>query len=87
MKCELSDATMSTSINIICKWCLISLGLTPAYDTKKDIISDEEFNEKIKYEIECIRKNGGKKRTTYMYPLGYNGNRFFLNDPLIVFNI
>ena len=32
-----------------------------------------------------FEKNGGKKWTTYTYPAGYNSNRIFENDSLIVF--
>ena len=32
-----------------------------------------------------MRKNGGKKWITYIYPAGYNSDRIFENDPLIIF--
>ena len=53
--------------------------------TRKVILSEEEFNKKIQHEIECVRINGGKKWTTYVYPAGYDTDRNFENDSLIVF--
>ena len=32
-----------------------------------------------------MRKNSGKKWITYTYPPGYNSNRIFENDTLIIF--
>ena len=52
--------------------------------TGKVIISEEEFNKKNQHEIERVRINGGKW-TTYTYSAGYNSNRIFEDDSLIVF--
>ena len=51
--------------------------------TRKKIIPEEELNNKIQHEIESMRINDGKKWTTY--PMGYNRNRIFENDSLIIF--
>ena len=48
-------------------------------------VSEEEFNKKIQYEIAYMKKNSGKKWTTFTYPVGYSSDRIFENDSPIVF--
>ena len=52
--------------------------------TRKVIVLKEELNKKIQNKVEFMRINDGKKWTTYTYPEGYNSNRVFENDSLIV---